>query len=66
MTRDQRNGARSERRESGQTGRGASSAESKAEEWGERASRWVLRLAARAKEEAEDIWAEAQTLRRQM
>jgi hypothetical protein len=28
-------------------------------------SRWIGRVAGRAREEAEDIWAEAQTLRRQ-
>jgi hypothetical protein len=33
-------------------------------EWGERVGRWASRAAARAREEAEDIWAEAQTIRR--
>ncbi len=37
-----------------------------AEEWAERIGRWVVRSAARVKEEAEDIWAEAQELRRRM
>jgi hypothetical protein len=40
--------------------------ENRAQEWGERASRWVITMAARAKEEAQDIWAEAQALRRRM
>lgn len=40
-----------------------SDAESTAEEWAERIARWVLRAAARAREEAEDIWAEAQVRR---
>lgn len=35
-------------------------------EWAERISRWVLRTGARAKEEAEDIWAEAQEIRRNL
>ena len=42
----------------------ASAAERVAEEWAERAGRWALGVAARAREEAEDIWAEAQVLRR--
>jgi hypothetical protein len=42
-----------------------SDAERIAEEWGERSWRWVLGAAARAREEAEDIWAEAQALRRE-
>ena len=32
------------------------------EEWGERLGRWLSRTAARAREEAEDIWAEAQRI----
>jgi hypothetical protein len=38
--------------------------EQRMEDWGERAGRWASRAAARAREEFEDIWAEAQTIRR--
>lgn len=41
-------------------------AELVAEQWAERIGRWMLRTTARAKEEAEDIWAEAQALRREL
>jgi hypothetical protein len=41
-------------------------AEQTAEEWGEKIGRWVLRAAARAREEAEDVWAEAQAVRRKL
>jgi hypothetical protein len=41
-------------------------AEQVAEEWAERIGRWLLPGAARAKEEAEDIWAEAQEVRRNL
>jgi hypothetical protein len=34
------------------------------EEWGQRVGIWLSRTAARAREEAEDIWAEAQSVRR--
>jgi hypothetical protein len=33
------------------------------ERWTNAAARWVARAAARAREEAEDIWAEAQSVR---
>ena len=39
-------------------------AEELLEQWGERAGRWLSRTWARAREEAEDIWAEAQSVRR--
>jgi hypothetical protein len=39
-------------------------AEERMEDFGERFGRWLSRAAARAREEAEDIWAEAQDLRR--
>ncbi len=46
-------------------------AEAKVDEWGERTGRFVaeaghnlLRFASRVREEAEDVWAEAQSLRR--
>ena len=39
-------------------------AEQVMEDVGERIGDWVSRAVARAREEAEDIWAEAQTLRR--
>jgi hypothetical protein len=35
------------------------------EEWAERIGGWASRAAARAQEEAEDIWAEAQNIRRE-
>ncbi len=41
-----------------------SSAEQIAEEWAGRITGWLIRGAARAKEEAEDIWADAQAVRR--
>lgn len=34
------------------------------DDWGDSVARWVARAAARAREEAEDIWAEAQSIRR--
>ncbi len=46
--------------------RAVADAERVAEEWAERIGRWVLRTAARAREEAEDIWAEAQQVRRNL
>ena len=46
--------------------RAAADAERMAEEWAGRIGRWIVRGAARAKEEAEDIWAEAQALRRDL
>ena len=33
------------------------------ESWSNAAARWVARAAARTREEAEDIWAEAQSVR---
>ena len=39
-------------------------AERVAEELAARAGRWAVRFAARAREEMEDIWAEAQSIRR--
>jgi hypothetical protein len=41
-------------------------AERVAEEWGEKAARWLARTTERAREEAEDVWAEAQEKRRQL
>ena len=32
------------------------------EQWGEQLGRWLSRTASRAREEAEDIWAEAQSI----
>jgi hypothetical protein len=37
-----------------------------AEELAERLGRWIARTAARAREDAEDIWADAQALRRKL
>ena len=34
------------------------------EAWGERVGGWLATTAARAREEAEDLWAEAQSIRR--
>ncbi|MGZ6708971.1 MAG: hypothetical protein ACXVFN_18760 [Solirubrobacteraceae bacterium] len=42
----------------------AEDVERTAEEWAARAAGWLARTATRAKEEAEDMWAEAQELRR--
>jgi hypothetical protein len=39
-------------------------AEELIEAWGERIGGWLATTAARAREEAEDLWAEAQSLRR--
>jgi hypothetical protein len=41
-------------------------AERVAEEWGEKAAQWLARTVERAREEAEDIWADAQEKRRQL
>ncbi len=41
-------------------------AEELAEEWAGRIARWTVRSLARAREEAEDVWADAQALRRQL
>jgi hypothetical protein len=57
--------AASKRSEADDAGHAAGDAERVAEEWAERIGRWVLRAAVRAREEAEDIWAEAQALRRE-
>lgn len=43
----------------------ASTEQERAERLADEASRWVGRVVGRAREEAEDIWAEAQTLRQQ-
>jgi hypothetical protein len=47
-------------------GRTFEEAERLAEEWGEKAVRWLARTVERAREEAEDIWADAQEKRRQL
>jgi hypothetical protein len=39
-------------------------AEQLVDDWSRRVAGWVARNLARAREEAEDIWAEAQTVRR--
>jgi hypothetical protein len=64
VTEEGRNGAGSERSEMNSSERLAGDAERIAEEWTARIGRWVLGAAARAREEAEDIWADAQALRR--
>jgi hypothetical protein len=46
--------------------RASADPERRAEEWAEKVGRWVARSAARAREEAEDIWADAQVLRRKL
>lgn len=48
----------------GQTQQVFDDAERVAEDLAARASRWAIRFAARAREEFEDIWAEAQSIRR--
>jgi hypothetical protein len=48
------------------TDRAPGDTEQRAEEWAEMVGRWVARSAARAREEAEDIWADAQALRRKL
>jgi hypothetical protein len=65
MTEHSRDGVGRGRSETATAERILSDAERIAEEWGERSWRWVLGAAARAREEAEDIWAEAQALRRE-
>jgi hypothetical protein len=54
-------GSRTERSD-----RVAADTERIAEEWAERIGRWIARTVARAREDAEDIWAEAQALRRKL
>ena len=44
--------------------RSAEDLERAAEAWAGRVAGWLVRTSVRAKEEAEDIWAEAQELRR--
>lgn len=44
----------------------ARDAEQVAEEWAGRIGHWILSGLARAKEEAEDIWSDAQALRREL
>jgi hypothetical protein len=41
-------------------------AERVAEEWAEKAVRWLARTAEQAREQAEDIWADAQAKRREL
>ncbi len=48
------------------TPRAFEDAERIAEEWSEKAVRWLARTLERAREEAEDIWAEAQETRRRL
>jgi hypothetical protein len=48
-----------------EAGRALSGVEHAAEDWAERAGRWVAGALARAREEAEDIWAEARAKRRE-
>ena len=60
------NGASGSDPGSGARSHAARDPEQIAEEWGGRIGRWILRAAARAEEEAEDIWADAQALRRDL
>jgi hypothetical protein len=60
------NGASAPGSQSDGGGRELTDPERVAEEWAERIGRWVLRTTARAREEAEDIWAEAQAVRREL
>jgi hypothetical protein len=41
-------------------------AERLAAEWAEKIGRWIARAGARAREDAEDIWADAEALRRKL
>jgi hypothetical protein len=66
MTERSRNGASSERSETEGTDRRVEDTERTPEEWGETIGHWIARTAGRAREEAEDIWAEAQALRRKL
>jgi hypothetical protein len=50
--------------ERGDDGSELDRAEALIEEWSQRLGRWISVTAARAREEAEDIWAEAQSIRR--
>jgi hypothetical protein len=45
-------------------GDAARAAEQRVEDWGRRAGRFLASAAARVREEAEDIWAEAQSIKR--
>lgn len=44
----------------------AEQVEERAEDWVAEAADWVRRMVARTREEAEDIWADAQTVRRKL
>lgn len=48
----------------GAKGRDVDRAEELIENWGERVGGWLATAAARVREEAEDMWAEAQSIRR--
>jgi hypothetical protein len=61
MTNDPQNDRTSRQRE---TSRDAKPPEDRLEDWGRRVGRFLASAAARAREEAEDIWAEAQSIRR--
>jgi hypothetical protein len=66
MTEPSANGTPIDESQAESARRPVAGAEQAAEEWGEKIGRWVLRAAARAREEAEDIWAEAQAVRRKL
>ena len=66
MTEQNANGTSADDSQAESPPRPVAGAEQTAEEWGEKIGRWVLRAAARAREEAEDIWAEAQAVRRKL
>jgi hypothetical protein len=66
VTEPSHNGASGDRSQTETTQRVVTDAERIAEQWAERIGRWVLRTTARAKEEAEDIWADAQAVRRDL
>ena len=66
MTERSDNGRVDEEAPADSTVRSTADAERIAEEWAAKIAHLVVRGAARAKEEAEDIWAEAQALRRNL
>jgi hypothetical protein len=66
MTERSPNGASDEHSDTERSDHAGGDTERVAAEWAERLGRWVARTVARAKEDAEDIWAEAQALRRKL
>jgi hypothetical protein len=61
MTDNPQNDRRAQQRD---TARDSTPPEQRLEDWGRRVGRFLASAAARAREEAEDMWAEAQSIRR--